>query len=71
MASCIALKRSYEHDRDSSNNNHPFESRTSSPSSKRQRRCFPMTVVSSPTMTTESTESTVFPEVQPILSTGK
>ncbi|CAF1107344.1 unnamed protein product [Adineta steineri] len=72
MASCMALKRSFEHDRDSSNNN-PFESRTaaSPSSSKRQRRCFPMTVVSSPTttMTNETTESTVFPDVQPILTT--
>jgi len=70
MASCMALKRSFEHDRDSSNNN-PFESRTSSPSSKRQRRCFPVTVVSSPTtMTNETTtESTVFPDVQPISTT--
>ncbi len=67
----MALKRSFEHDRDSSSNN-PFESRTPSP--KRQRRCFPMTVVSSPpatTMTNETTESTVFPDVQPILTTGK
>ncbi|CAF0917214.1 unnamed protein product [Adineta steineri] len=71
MASCMALKRSFEHDRDSSNNN-PFESRTaaSPSSSKRQRRCFPMTVVSSPTtMTNETTESTVFPDIQPILTT--
>jgi len=69
----MALKRSFDHDRDSSSNN-PYESRTPSPSSKRQRRCFPMTVVSSPppsttTMTNETTESTVFPDVQPILTT--
>ena len=70
MASCMALKRSFEHDRDSSPNNR-FESRTPSPSSKRQRRCFPMTVVSSPTMTTETSESTVFPDVQPIITPGK
>jgi hypothetical protein len=71
MATCMTLKRSFEHDRDTSSNN-PFESRTPSPSSKRQRRCFPMTVVSSPTtMTNETTESTVFPDVQPILTTGK
>jgi hypothetical protein len=76
MASCMALKRPFEHDRDSSSTN-PFESRTTpSPSSKRQRRCFPMTVVSSSTtMTNETTtttaESTVFPDVQPILTTGK
>jgi hypothetical protein len=65
----MALKRSFEHDRDSSSSN-PFESRTPSP--KRQRRCFPMTVVSSPTtMTNETTttESTVFPDVQPIVTT--
>ena len=72
MASCMALKRSFEHDRDSSNTN-PYESRTSSPSSKRQRRLFPVTVVSSPTtMTNETTttaESTVFPDVQPISTT--
>jgi len=70
MASCMALKRSFEHDRDSSSNN-PFESRTPSPSTKRQRRCFPMTVVSSPTTVTNETtsESTVFPDVQPILTT--
>lgn len=67
MASCMALKRSFEHDRDSSPNNR-FESRTPSPSSKRQRRCFPMTVVSSPNLTSETSESTVFPEVQPVLS---
>jgi hypothetical protein len=73
MASCMALKRSFEHDRDSSNSN-PFESRTPSPSSKRQRRCFPMTVVASPpttTMSTESSDTTVFPDVQPILTSGK
>jgi len=70
MASCMALKRSFEHDHDSSSNN-KFESRTPSPSSKRQRRCFPMTVVSSPTMTNETTESTVFPDIQPVLTTGK
>jgi len=65
----MALKRSFEHDRDSSPNN-PFESRTPSPSSKRRRRCFPVTVVSSPTtITNETTESTVFPDVQPILTT--
>jgi len=66
----MALKRSFDHDRDSSNNN-PYESRTPSPSSKRQRRLFPMTVVSSPTtMSNETaTESTVFPDVQPILTT--
>jgi len=72
MASCMALKRSFEHDRDSSTNK-SFESRTPLP--KRQRRCFPMTVVSSPTtMTNETattTESTVFPDVQPIVTTGK
>lgn len=68
----MALKRSFEHDRDSSPSNNPFESRTPSPSTKRQRRCFPMTVVSSPTtMTNETSESTVFPDVQPILTTGK
>jgi len=69
MASCMALKRSFEHDRDSSPNSR-FESRTPSPSSsKRQRRCFPMTVVSSPNLSSETPESTVFPEVQPVLST--
>ncbi|UJR16094.1 hypothetical protein I4U23_003006 [Adineta vaga] len=73
MASCMALKRSFDHDRDSSNTS-PFESRTSTPSNKRQRRFFPMTIVSSPTaaaattttMTNETIESTVFPDVQPI-----
>lgn len=77
MASCMALKRSFDHDRDSSNTN-SFESRTSSPSNKRQRRFFPVTVVSSPppsttttATTNETTESTVFPDVQPILNTGK
>jgi len=67
----MALKRSFDHDRDSSTNN-PYESRTSSPSSKRQRRLFPVTVVSSPTTMsneTSSTESTVFPDVQPISTT--
>jgi len=66
----MALKRSFDHDRDSSSNN-PYESRTPSPSSKRQRRCFPVTVVSSPTTITNetTTESTVFPDVQPILTT--
>jgi hypothetical protein len=68
----MALKRSFEHDRDSSSNN-PFESRTPSP--KRHRRCYPVTVVSSPTtMTNEpttTTESTVFPDVQPMITTGK
>jgi hypothetical protein len=29
-----------------------------------------MTVVSSPTMTNETTESTVFPDIQPVLTTG-
>lgn len=79
MASCMALKRSFEHDRDSSSNN-PYESRTPSPSSKRQRRCFPVTVVSSsspPSATTMNNDiittesSTVFPDVQPIFTTGK
>ncbi|CAF4846680.1 unnamed protein product, partial [Rotaria socialis] len=69
MASCMAIKRSFEHDRDSPNNS-SYESRTSSPSSKRRRRCYPMTVVSSPTpMTNETTEQTVFPDVEPILTT--
>lgn len=75
MASCMALKRSFDHDRDSSsNNNSPFESRTSSPSSKRRRRCFPMTIVSldqpPPTTTTEPAETSAFPDIQPILTTG-
>ena len=65
----MTLKRSFEHDRDSSV---AFESRTSIPLSKRRRRCFPMTVVSSQTTTTnETTESTVFPEVQPVLTAGE
>ena len=44
---------------------------------KRQRRCFPMTVVSSSspppttTMSNETSETTVFPDVQPILTTGE
>lgn len=80
MASCMAMKRSFDHDRDSSTS--PFESRTASPSSKRQRRLFPVTVVSSSspppvsttttttmTMTNEPTEPTTFPDVQPILTT--
>lgn len=70
MASCMALKRSFEHERDASPNSR-FESRTPSPSSKRQRRCFPVTVVSSPNITSETAESTVFPEVQPVLTAGK
>ncbi len=72
MASCMTLKRSFEHDRDSNTNPTPYESRT--PSSKRQRRCFPMTVVSSPNeTTTEMTfgNQSVFPDVQPILTAGK
>jgi len=76
MASCMAMKRSFDHDRDSSTN--PFETRTSSPSTKRQRRLFPVTVVSSSSpppasttnsMTNESVEPTTFPEIQPILTT--
>jgi hypothetical protein len=76
MASCMTLKRSFEHDRDSNTNPTPYESRT--PSSKRQRRCFPMTVVSSSssneTTTTTTTDmsfgsQSVFPDVQPILTT--
>ena len=78
MASCMTLKRSFEHDRDSNTNPSTYESRT--PSSKRQRRCFPVTVVSSPSSSSTSTEtindmsfgnSSTFPDVQPILSTGK
>jgi len=76
MASCMTLKRSFEHDRDSNTNPSTYESRT--PSSKRQRRCFPVTVVSSPSSSSTSTEtindmsfgnSSTFPDVQPILST--
>lgn len=76
MASCMTLKRSFEHDRDSNANPSTYESRT--PSSKRQRRCFPVTVVSSPSSSSTSTEtindmsfgnSSTFPDVQPILST--
>ena len=77
MASCMTLKRSFEHDRDSNTNPTPYESRT--PSSKRQRRCFPMTVVSSSSSSSNETTATemsfgnqsVFPDVQPILTTGK
>ncbi len=77
MASCMTLKRSFEHDRDSNTNPTPYESRT--PSSKRQRRCFPMTVVSSSSSNETTTTTTdmsfgsqsVFPDVQPILTTGK
>ncbi len=72
MASCMTLKRSFEHDRDSTTNSPPYESRTSS--SKRQRRCFPMTVVSSsqetPTEMSFGNQS-VFPDIQPILTAGK
>ena len=72
----MALKRSFEHDRDSNANSPSYDSRTSSPSSsaKRQRRCFPMTVVSSSNETPISDVSfgnqSVFPDVQPILTTG-
>ena len=69
----MAMKRSFDHDRDPSNTN-SFESRTSSPSNKRPRRFFPMTVVSSPTtatMTNETTEPTVFPDIQPISNAGE
>lgn len=77
MASCMTLKRSFEHDRDSNTNSTPYESRT--PSSKRQRRCFPVTVVSSTNETTNATTNTeipfdnqsVFSEVQPIVTAGK
>ena len=78
MASCMTLKRSYEHDRDSNANSTSYESRT--PSSKRQRRCFPMTVVSSPSSSSNEATTTaelsfgnpsVFPDVQPLLTTGK
>jgi len=69
MASCMTLKRSFEHDRDSNTNPTPYESRT--PSSKRQRRCFPMTVASSsneiPTTEMSFGSQSVFPDVQPIL----
>ncbi|CAF1041796.1 unnamed protein product [Rotaria sordida] len=69
MASCMTLKRSFDHDRDSNTNSTPYESRT--PSSKRQRRCFPMTVVSSTNETTTEISfgnQSVFPDVQPILT---
>ncbi len=75
MASCMTLKRSFEHDRDSNTNSTTYESRT--PSSKRQRRCFPMTVVSSSNETATTTteipfgSQSAFPDVQPILTTGK
>jgi hypothetical protein len=71
----MTLKRSFEHDRDSNTNPTPYESRT--PSSKRQRRCFPMKVVSSSSSNETSTtdisfgNQSVFPDVQPILTTGK
>jgi hypothetical protein len=68
----MTLKRSFEHDRDSNTNSTPFESRT--PSSKRQRRCFPMTVVSSSNETPIETSfgnQTVFPDVQPVITAGK
>jgi hypothetical protein len=59
----MALKRSFEHDRDTGNNNSSFESRTPSPGAKRQRRCFPMTIIPSPatapTTTNMSGESTL------------
>jgi hypothetical protein len=73
MASCMTLKRSFEHDRDSNTNSTTYESRT--PSSKRQRRCFPMTVVSSSNETATTTteipfgSQSAFPDVQPILTT--
>ncbi len=75
MASCMTLKRSFEHDRDSNTNPTSYEPRT--PSSKRQRRCFPMTVVSSSNETTATTtemsfgNQSVFPDVQPNLTAGK
>lgn len=71
----MALKRSFDHDRDNSSS--PFESRTSSPSTKR-RRFFPVTVVSasSPSNNTttlsasnDNTDVTPFPDVQPTLTT--
>ena len=70
----MTLKRAFEHDRESNTNPTPYESRT--PSSKRQRRCFPMTVVSSSNETATTTEMSfgnpsVFPDVQPILTAGK
>ncbi|CAF1020408.1 unnamed protein product [Adineta steineri] len=76
MALCMTLKRSFEHDRDSNTNSPPYESRASS-SSKRQRRCFPMTVVSPSNETSATTTTTemsfgnqsVFPDIQPILTT--
>lgn len=76
MASCMALKRSFDHDRDNSSS--PFENRTASSSTKR-RRYFPVTVVSaspppnntttSTTMGNDNNDLTTFPDVQPILST--
>ncbi|CAF0913002.1 unnamed protein product [Rotaria sp. Silwood1] len=68
MASCMTLKRSFEHDRDSSTNSTPYESRTPS---KRQRRCFPVTVVATTNeATTEMSfgNQSVFPDAQPILT---
>jgi hypothetical protein len=68
----MTLKRSFEHDRESNTNSTPYESRT--PSSKRQRRCFPMTVVSSSNETSTDVSfgnQSVFPDVQPVITTGK
>jgi hypothetical protein len=68
----MTLKRSFEHDRESNTNSTPYESRT--PSSKRQRRCFPMTVVSSSNETSTDVSfgnQSVFPDVKPVITTGK
>lgn len=71
MASCMTLKRSYDHDRESTSNN-AYEPRPN-PSAKRPRRHFPVTVVSSSNEIDETpiTNSSVFPDIQPIVTAGK
>jgi len=68
MASCMTLKRSYDHDRESTSNN-AYEPRPN-PSAKRPRRHFPVTVVSSSNEIDETpiTNSSVFPDIQPIVT---
>ena len=72
MASCMTLKRSFEDDQDSNTTPTPDEPGTTS--FKRQRRCFPRTIVSSSNDTTTEMSfgiQSVFPDIQPILTAGE
>jgi hypothetical protein len=70
MSSCLTMKRSFDHDRETTNT--AYDSRTST-MSKRARRHYPVTIVSSSNEITDTTmrEPSAFPDIQPILTAGR